>query len=83
MPLTPLEIALAKIWANGLVITAAVGLSLALVVEQLLGANPLHLGPWVQALEPVRDALLGRLSEVFRDPKRPEYRVVARSNEPQ
>ena len=36
MPLTPFEIATAKIWANGLVITVAVGLSLVLVVHGLL-----------------------------------------------
>ena len=33
MPLTPFEIAMAKVWANGLVITVAVGLSLAIVVR--------------------------------------------------
>jgi len=37
MPLTPFEIAMSKVWANGLVITAAVGLSLYLVVRALLG----------------------------------------------
>ena len=37
MPLTPFEIAMAKVWANGLVITVAVGLSLSLVVRILLG----------------------------------------------
>ena len=37
MPLTPFEIALSKVWANGLVITIAVGLSLYLVVRGLLG----------------------------------------------
>jgi ABC-2 type transport system permease protein len=37
MPLLPFEIAMAKIWANGLVITIAVGLSLTVVVERLLG----------------------------------------------
>ncbi|MDX8479557.1 ABC transporter permease [Mesorhizobium sp. VK24D] len=37
MPLTPFEIAAAKVWANGLVITVAVGLSLWLVIETLLG----------------------------------------------
>ncbi|WP_045837375.1 ABC transporter permease [Hyphomicrobium sp. 99] len=36
MPLTPFEIAMSKIWANGLVITGAVGLSLTLVVQKLL-----------------------------------------------
>jgi ABC-2 type transport system permease protein len=37
MPLTPFEIAMSKIWANGLVIVAAVGLSLRFVVHGLLG----------------------------------------------
>jgi ABC-2 type transport system permease protein len=37
MPLTPLEIMAAKVWANGLVITVAVGLSLWIVVRMLLG----------------------------------------------
>jgi ABC-2 type transport system permease protein len=37
MPLTPFEIAMAKVWANGLVITIAVGLSLYGVVRMLLG----------------------------------------------
>jgi ABC-2 type transport system permease protein len=37
MPLTPFEIAMAKIWANALVITVATGLSLYFVVHNLLG----------------------------------------------
>ena len=37
MPLTPFEIAMSKIWANGLIIIIAVGLSLYLVVRGLLG----------------------------------------------
>ena len=37
MPLTPFEIAMSKVWANGLVITVAVGLSLYLVVRSMLG----------------------------------------------
>jgi ABC-2 type transport system permease protein len=36
MPVTPFEIAMAKVLANGLVITVAVGLSLAIVVRTLL-----------------------------------------------
>jgi ABC-2 type transport system permease protein len=48
MPIRPFEIALSKIWANGLVITVAVGLSLTIVVERLLsipvaGSIPLFL----------------------------------------
>lgn len=37
MPVTPFEIVMAKVLANGLVITIAVGLSLELVVRRLLG----------------------------------------------
>jgi ABC-2 type transport system permease protein len=37
MPVTPFEIAMSKVWANGLVITIAVGLSLYGVVRGLLG----------------------------------------------
>lgn len=37
MPLTPFEIAMSKVWANGLVITLAVGLSLSIIVRMLLG----------------------------------------------
>ena len=49
MPLTPFEIAFAKIWANGLVITAAAALSLELVVRGVLqvpiaGSVPLFVG---------------------------------------
>ena len=36
MPVTPFEIAMAKIWANSLVIAVAVALSLVLVVQRLL-----------------------------------------------
>jgi ABC-2 type transport system permease protein len=37
MPLNPFEIAMSKVWANGLVITIAAGLSLQFVVRMLLG----------------------------------------------
>lgn len=37
MPVSPFEIAAAKIWSNGLVITLAAGLSLTIVVRLLLG----------------------------------------------
>jgi ABC-2 type transport system permease protein len=39
MPLTPFEIAMSKVWANGLVITVAVGLSLYIVVRTILGVH--------------------------------------------
>jgi ABC-2 type transport system permease protein len=41
MPLRPVEIALAKIWANGLTITIAVALSLTLIIRALLHI-PIH-----------------------------------------
>jgi ABC-2 type transport system permease protein len=37
MPLTAFEISMSKVWANGLVITVAVGLSLYVVVRTMLG----------------------------------------------
>ena len=37
MPVSPFEIAMSKVWANGLIITIAVGLSLSIVVSILLG----------------------------------------------
>ncbi|HEY8030917.1 MAG TPA: ABC transporter permease [Methylocella sp.] len=37
MPVTPFEIAMSKVWANGFVITLAVGLSLTVIVRTLLG----------------------------------------------
>ena len=37
MPVSPFEIAMSKVWANGLVITIAVGFSLTIVVRMLLG----------------------------------------------
>src|SRR5262249_7295090 len=39
------------------------------LVEDLLDSNPLHLGLWVSALEPVSDRLAGPLGVVFRDGK--------------
>jgi ABC-2 type transport system permease protein len=36
MALSPFEIAMAKVWANGFVITMAVGLSLSIVVQTVL-----------------------------------------------
>jgi ABC-2 type transport system permease protein len=37
MPVTPFEIAMSKVWANGLVITVAAGLSLYIIVRAMLG----------------------------------------------
>jgi serine/threonine protein kinase/formylglycine-generating enzyme required for sulfatase activity len=46
-------------------------------VEQLLAANPLHLGLWTKALQPVADPLIGSLAEVFRTHKQAERRLLA------
>jgi formylglycine-generating enzyme required for sulfatase activity len=46
-------------------------------VAELLEANPLHLGPWVEALQPVRAALLEPLGEAFRTAKSLGKREVA------
>jgi hypothetical protein len=43
-------------------------------VEQFLGANPLHLGAWKAALEPVRGPLRTPLAEAFRASTEPERR---------
>jgi ABC-2 type transport system permease protein len=49
MPLTPFEIAFAKVWANGLVITSAAAISLSFIVRGVLqvpiaGSIPLFIG---------------------------------------
>jgi hypothetical protein len=46
-------------------------------VDELLSANPLHLGTWVQALWRVRAVLLPPLGEVFRGRRLAEFRHVA------
>jgi hypothetical protein len=47
------------------------------VIGDLVGANPLHLGLWVQMFRPVRAALVEPLGEVFRGKRFPEQRQVA------
>ena len=57
MPITPFEIAMAKVWANGLVITAAVGLSLTIIVRKLLGipiAGSVPLSPNCVLIDPAQ-----------------------------
>ncbi len=49
----------------------------AFAVEQLVTANPLHLGLWVGGLRPAREHLLAPLSKVFRGDQLPERRQVA------
>jgi formylglycine-generating enzyme required for sulfatase activity len=46
-------------------------------VEQMLGANPLHLGDWMKALWPVRGKLVGPLGAAFRSAKPADVRAVA------
>jgi hypothetical protein len=48
-------------------------------VGELLSANPLHLGQWVEALRPVRHHLIAPLGRVYRgvEPGLGEYRQVA------
>lgn len=41
MPLTPFEIAMSKVWANGFVITVAVAFALTVVIQAILGI-PVH-----------------------------------------
>ncbi len=48
-----------------------------LAVGQMVSADPLHLGQWAAGLRPVRQALLGPLSEVFRGQRLPELRLTA------
>ncbi len=43
----------------------------------LLASDPLHLGPWVDALRPARAALLPPLSEALRKSEAPERRAAA------
>lgn len=48
-----------------------------LAVAQLLESNPLHLGTWVKALEPVHDSLIQPLQEVFHKATLSERREIA------
>jgi formylglycine-generating enzyme required for sulfatase activity len=51
----------------------------ALVVNDLVQENPVFLGQWSEAFRPVRNRLLSRLSEIFRDhqPERTAERSLA------
>jgi serine/threonine protein kinase/formylglycine-generating enzyme required for sulfatase activity len=49
----------------------------ATAIDQMLAANPLHLGIWVHALRPVRGVLLAPLQKVYREAKSPERREFA------
>ncbi|MCI0462498.1 MAG: SUMF1/EgtB/PvdO family nonheme iron enzyme [Gemmataceae bacterium] len=48
-----------------------------LAAEQMMQANPLHLGVWLEAFRPVRQALRPTLEEVFRGQKLKESRQAA------
>jgi hypothetical protein len=47
------------------------------VLDELLTANPLHLGTWIKALGPVGKKLIGPLEEVFRGQRLAEHKQVA------
>jgi formylglycine-generating enzyme required for sulfatase activity/tetratricopeptide (TPR) repeat protein len=47
------------------------------LLDELLTANPLHLGPWIKAFQPVRKVLIGPLGEVFRGQRLAEHKQVA------
>jgi formylglycine-generating enzyme required for sulfatase activity len=47
------------------------------LLDELLTANPLHLGAWARGLEPVRTRLLGPLGDVFRGKRLADQRQVA------
>jgi formylglycine-generating enzyme required for sulfatase activity len=49
----------------------------ALAAEQILQANPLHLGLWAEAFRPVRRSLRPTLEAVFRGTRLPESRQAA------
>jgi formylglycine-generating enzyme required for sulfatase activity len=47
------------------------------LLDELLTANPLHVGTWIRALRPVRKVLIGPLEEVFRGQRLVEHKQVA------
>ena len=49
------------------------------VVRDLVGENPVYLGPWAEAFRPVKHSLLTTLSDIFRDrsPERAAERTLA------
>lgn len=50
------------------------------VAQALVGANPVLLGPWLEALRPVRGKLKAPLVAIFRDGKRPETEHILATN---
>jgi eukaryotic-like serine/threonine-protein kinase len=50
------------------------------VAQALVSANPVLLGPWLDALRPVRDKLNARLVAVFRDKEHPETEHALATN---
>jgi formylglycine-generating enzyme required for sulfatase activity len=49
------------------------------IVNRFLEANPLHLGPWTEALRPVRTSLIEPLRRVFHDARAGDKRQTAAS----
>ncbi len=50
------------------------------VAEALVKVNPVFLGPWLEAVRPAQAALVGPLSTIFRDPRRPETEHTLATN---
>jgi formylglycine-generating enzyme required for sulfatase activity len=49
------------------------------IVGQLLAANSLHRQPWIEAVQPIKQHLVGPLTKVFRDSPFPDQRAIAAS----
>ena len=52
------------------------------VAQALVSVNPVFLGPWLDALRPVRGKLTAPLAAIFRDKSRPETRTHAGDQHP-
>jgi formylglycine-generating enzyme required for sulfatase activity len=50
------------------------------ITARLVKENPLVLGKWLEILRPARGVLLESLTEVFKDPKRPESERITAAN---
>ena len=46
------------------------------VAQALVSVNSLYLGPWLEALRPVRGKLTAPLATIFRDKSRSEQRTL-------
>src|SRR5207249_558021 len=50
------------------------------VAQALVTVNPVYLGPWLEALRPVRGKLAAPLAAIFRDQARPESEHALATN---